>query len=236
MRVFRGIHHPGIAPALRAHDRQFRRRAPRPPGHAGPADAARRAIAACPRCVLTFEPHPRDYFAARLSGKPDMCAHAHRHAARQTRRTGTLRHRPGGGAALRRQAFAAQSPQGLHRRRAGRRAWARATCWWATTSASAPGGPATTRCSTPPARPRLRRGAHEQLRGARPARVELGGARRTRPRRHGRGGRAAGPALQHQRPRGAWRQTRPHARLSHPEPAIRAPAAGGDGHLRGAGP
>ena len=39
------------------------------------------ATAACASCVLTFEPHPRDYFAACM-GKPDI-APAHSHAARQ---------------------------------------------------------------------------------------------------------------------------------------------------------
>ena len=42
----------------------------------------------------------------------------------------------------------------------------------------------------------------------------------------------ARPALQHQRPCAAWRQARPRARFSHLEPALRPPAAGGDGHLR----
>ena len=106
-------------------------------------------------------------------------------------------------------------------------AWARATCWWATTSASAPSAPATTRCSTPPARAGLRRGAHDELRGARPARVELGRARSAGRRRHAAQRRAAGPALQHQRPRGARPQARARTGLSHAEPALRPRKARG---------
>ena len=92
------------------------------------------------------------------------------------------------------------------------------------------------------ARARLRRRAHDELRGARPARLELGGARRARRRRHGRGRRAARPALQRQRPRRPRRPARPR-RSARAAPAAatafapstsasRHPQAGGDGHLR----
>jgi FAD synthase len=40
------------------------------------------ATAACPTCVLTFEPHPRDFFA-RAAGAARARPGAHLHAARQ---------------------------------------------------------------------------------------------------------------------------------------------------------
>ena len=69
MRVFRGFHHPGIAPAcaltIGNFDGVHR-------GHQAMLalltnEARHRGIASC---VLSFEPHPRDYFAQR-SGQPD---------------------------------------------------------------------------------------------------------------------------------------------------------------------
>jgi riboflavin kinase / FMN adenylyltransferase len=69
MQVFRGFHHPGIAPAcaltIGNFDGVHR-------GHQAMlallrSEAQHRGI---PSCVLTFEPHPRDFFA-RLSGKED---------------------------------------------------------------------------------------------------------------------------------------------------------------------
>ena len=39
---------------------------------------AKRATAACLSCVMTFEPHPRDYFAA-VHTKPELAPSAHRH-------------------------------------------------------------------------------------------------------------------------------------------------------------
>ncbi|MDC8787094.1 bifunctional riboflavin kinase/FAD synthetase [Roseateles koreensis] len=70
MQVFRGFHHPGIASAcaltIGNFDGVHR-------GHQAmlallKSEAAHRGL---PSCVMTFEPHPRDYFAARLS-KPEL--------------------------------------------------------------------------------------------------------------------------------------------------------------------
>jgi riboflavin kinase/FMN adenylyltransferase len=70
MRVFRGFHHPGIAPAcaltIGNFDGVHR-------GHQAMLalltnEARHRRL---PSCVLTFEPHPRDFFAAR-AGKPEL--------------------------------------------------------------------------------------------------------------------------------------------------------------------
>lgn len=70
MKIFRGFKHPGLAAACavtignfdgvhRGHQAMLGLLA---------VEAAQRGI---PSCALTFEPHPRDYFAARLR-KPDM--------------------------------------------------------------------------------------------------------------------------------------------------------------------
>jgi riboflavin kinase/FMN adenylyltransferase len=70
MQIFRGFHHPGIAPAcaltIGNFDGVHR-------GHQAMlallnSEARHRGV---PSCVLTFEPHPRDYFA-RLARKPEM--------------------------------------------------------------------------------------------------------------------------------------------------------------------
>jgi riboflavin kinase / FMN adenylyltransferase len=70
MRVFRGTNHPDIAPAcaltIGNFDGVHR-------GHQAMlallrSEALHRAL---PSCVLTFEPHPRDYFAA-CAGKPEL--------------------------------------------------------------------------------------------------------------------------------------------------------------------
>ncbi|PTT83224.1 bifunctional riboflavin kinase/FAD synthetase [Pelomonas sp. HMWF004] len=70
MRVFRGFHHPDIAPAcaltIGNFDGVHR-------GHQAmlallQSEARHRGL---PSCVLTFEPHPRDYFAAK-AGKPEL--------------------------------------------------------------------------------------------------------------------------------------------------------------------
>lgn len=70
MKIFRGFHHPGIAPAcaltIGNFDGVHR-------GHQAMlallhGEARQRGV---PSCVLTFEPHPRDYFAA-VTGKPDL--------------------------------------------------------------------------------------------------------------------------------------------------------------------
>jgi riboflavin kinase/FMN adenylyltransferase len=70
MQVFRGFHHPGIAPAcaltIGNFDGVHR-------GHQAMlallrSEAQHRGL---PCCAITFEPHPRDYFA-RVSGKPEL--------------------------------------------------------------------------------------------------------------------------------------------------------------------
>ena len=70
MQVFRGTHHPGIAPAcaltIGNFDGVHR-------GHQAMlallrSEARHRGL---PSCVVTFEPNPRDYFAA-LAGKPEL--------------------------------------------------------------------------------------------------------------------------------------------------------------------
>ena len=70
MKVFRGFHHPGVAPAcaltIGNFDGVHR-------GHQAMlallrGEAQQRGL---PSCVLTFEPHPRDYFAA-LAKKPEL--------------------------------------------------------------------------------------------------------------------------------------------------------------------
>jgi len=70
MQVFRGLRHPGIAPAcaltIGNFDGVHR-------GHQAMLalltnEARHRGV---PSCVLSFEPHPRDYFA-RLAGKPEI--------------------------------------------------------------------------------------------------------------------------------------------------------------------
>jgi riboflavin kinase / FMN adenylyltransferase len=74
MNIFRGLHHPGIAPACAVTIGNFdgvHR------GHQAMiallrSEAAHRgANGGVPSCVLSFEPHPRDYFAA-LAGKPEL--------------------------------------------------------------------------------------------------------------------------------------------------------------------
>jgi riboflavin kinase/FMN adenylyltransferase len=70
MHVFRGFHHPGIAPAcaltIGNFDGVHR-------GHQAmlallKSEAQHRGL---PSCVMSFEPHPRDFFAAKL-GKPEL--------------------------------------------------------------------------------------------------------------------------------------------------------------------
>ncbi|MBT9495020.1 MAG: bifunctional riboflavin kinase/FAD synthetase [Paucibacter sp.] len=70
MHVFRGFHHPGIAPAcaltIGNFDGVHR-------GHQAmlallKSEAQHRGL---PSCVMSFEPHPRDFFAAKLA-KPDL--------------------------------------------------------------------------------------------------------------------------------------------------------------------
>lgn len=70
MKIFRGLHHPGIAPACavtignfdgvhRGHQAMLALLA---------SEAAHRGVESC---VLTFEPHPRDYFASALQ-RPEL--------------------------------------------------------------------------------------------------------------------------------------------------------------------
>src|SRR6218665_3591360 len=61
---------PGHRWRLCADHRQLRWRAPGPPGHAGPAEQ-RGCAPGGGSCVLTFEPHPRDYFAG-VRHKPEL--------------------------------------------------------------------------------------------------------------------------------------------------------------------
>jgi riboflavin kinase/FMN adenylyltransferase len=70
MKIFRGLRHPGLAPgcALTIGNFDGVHR-----GHQAMlallrSEAAHRGV---PSCVMTFEPHPRDHFAAAL-GKPDL--------------------------------------------------------------------------------------------------------------------------------------------------------------------
>ena len=70
MKIYRGLHHPDIQPgcALTIGNFDGVHR-----GHQAMlallrSEAAHRGV---PSCVMTFEPHPRDYFAAQLN-KPDM--------------------------------------------------------------------------------------------------------------------------------------------------------------------
>ena len=201
------------------------------------SEAAHRGL---PPTVMTLRAEP-----ARLLRRPRRQARggagAHRAAARQARRARALRHRAGGGPALRRRLRGAVA-RGLHRPGAGRRPRRRATCWSATTSASAPGAPATTPCSTPPAPSRgfdVARMMSYEVHGLRVSSSAVRAAL------------AAGDMKQAEallgRPysisghvihgaklgRGARRERRrPRRRLPHPEPALPASAAGGDGHLR----
>ena len=108
MRIFRGIHHPGLAPAcaltIGNFDGVHR-------GHQAMLallnnEAAHRDV---PSCVLTFEPHPRDHFA-RLAGRPEL---APRRIATLRDKLGELQRCGVQQAVVLRfdQRFAAQSPQ-----------------------------------------------------------------------------------------------------------------------------
>lgn len=70
MNVFRGFHHPGVAPACALTIGNFDgvHRGHRAMLALLRSEAQQREV---PSCVLTFEPHPRDYFAG-LYKKPDM--------------------------------------------------------------------------------------------------------------------------------------------------------------------
>jgi riboflavin kinase/FMN adenylyltransferase len=107
MKIFRGINHPGVAPACAVTIGNFdgvHR------GHQAmlgllKAEAAQRGI---PSCAMTFEPHPRDYFAQKL-GKPGG-AGPRGHAARQAQPARGLRRRSGRDPALQ-PGLASQSPE-----------------------------------------------------------------------------------------------------------------------------
>ncbi len=117
MKIFRGLHHPGIAPACavtignfdgvhRGHQAMLALLA---------SEAAHRGVESC---VLTFEPHPRDYFAGALR-RPELAP----------ARIGTLRDKLEELARCGVQQAVvlpfnerlARQPPGLHRRRAGAR-------------------------------------------------------------------------------------------------------------------
>ena len=227
------LHHPGIAPAcaltIGNFDGVHR-------GHQAMLalltnEARHRGL---PSCVLTFEPHPRDFFAAQRR-------QARARAARASRRCATSWPSSSAAASTRwwccasTRASPRQSPQafiddvlvrGLGARyvlvgddfRFGAR---RAGDYAMLDAAGAGRG--------------LRRGAHEQLRGARPARVAARRCAPRSPRATWHTPRPARPALQHQRPcdcTAASSGRRARRRLSHAEPAFPPCAAGGDGHLR----
>ncbi len=190
---------------LRPHDRQLRRCAPRPPGHAGAAALGGPA----PRVAVVRA----DVRAA--SARLFRCgcrqtgtgADTHRHAARQARRAGTLRHRPDRGAALRR-AFRGAAAADLHRRRVVPRA-GREICAGRRRlplRRETFGRLRDARRRRPGAR--LRRRAHEQLRGARRSRIEFRRARGADGRRHGARRRTARAPVQRQRPCRARAQAR----------------------------
>ena len=150
-----------------ADHRQLRRRAPRPPGHAG---AAAQRGAPSRRAQLRADLRAASALFLRPPRRPPRAgAGAHRDAARQAQRTRALRHRPDRGAALR-PALREPVAAGLRRRRAGART-GHALCAGRRRlplRRQACRRLRHARCRRPARR--LRRGAHEQLRGARPAR------------------------------------------------------------------
>ena len=127
--------------------------------------------------------------------------------------------------------------RGLHRPTCWSRASARATCWSATTSASAPGAPATTRCSTPPARSRgfdVARMMSYEVHGLRVSSSAVRAALAAGDMKQaeallGRPYSISGHVLHgaQARPHARRKRRRPRRRLSHPEPALPASAPGG---------
>jgi riboflavin kinase/FMN adenylyltransferase len=105
-------------------------------------EAAHRGV---PSCVLTFEPHPRDYFA-KVHRKPELAPGARRHPARQAHRAAEMRRRPVRDPEVRRPPVQAWRPEAFIADVLVKGLGA-STCWWATTSALAPSARATTRCS-----------------------------------------------------------------------------------------
>ena len=232
MQIFRGFHHPGIAPAcaltIGNFDGVHR-------GHQAMLallnnEARHRGV---PSCVLTFEPHPRDFFAA-LARKPELAPA--RIATLRDKLTELARCGVEQCVVL---AFdsrlSSQVPQAFIDNVLVRGLGAKYVLVGDDFRFGAKRAGDYAMLDAAGAAPGFRRGAHEQLRGARRARLQLRSAGCPRARRHGRRGRAAGPSLQHQRPRGAWPQARPRARLQDPEPALFALEAGRQRHLRGAG-
>jgi hypothetical protein len=168
MKIFRGIPRPQQARSGGADDRQFRRRAPRPPGAAGARLAAARARGLQP-AVMTFEPHPRELFTRR---------------PRADRASANLRDKLAAlsAAGIERvfvqhfnRRFAALT-RGVHRRGAGARP-ACAGCWSATTSASARAAPATSRCCNAHAPTGLRASSRCPRAGRRRARISSSAVR-----------------------------------------------------------
>ena len=192
MQILRGFHHPQIAQACAVTIGNFdgvHR------GHQAMLallinEARHRGV---PSCVLTFEPHPRDFFAA-LHRKPELAparVATLRDKLTELRKCGVdqcvILKFDARLSSLAPEAFIADVlVQGLGAKyvlvgddfRFGAR---RAGDYAMLDSAGSRHG--------------LRRRAHEQLRGARPARVELGGARGPGARRHGRHGGPARPPL-----------------------------------------
>src|SRR6218665_85319 len=161
MKIFRGFHHPGIAGACALTIGNF------DGVHRGhPAilallnnEAAHRGVDSC---VLTFEPHPRDYFAgvrpkpelapARIGPPPPKPTQPKPHPPPHT-----PPRRGGAGGGGRWSCFSPRRWPRNHPRTSSKKCWcavwASAMSWWATTSALAANAPATTPCSTPPDRP-----------------------------------------------------------------------------------
>ncbi len=234
MKVFRGLQHSTLAPAcaltIGNFDGVHR-------GHQAMlallrAEAAQRGV---PSCVLTFEPHPRDYFAA-VTGKQDLAPARIGSLRDKLIDLAALRRRPGGGDAVQRTPGRPGAAE-----RSSTRCWCTgcgpATCWSATTSALVPGASGDyAMLDAAGDRHGLRRGAHEQLRGARTAGVELrrsGEALAARP--DGGRGTPAGPPVPHLRPCGARPQTGPRTGFSDAQPALCALETGRQRHLRRAG-
>ena len=146
MKIYRGFNLPGAGCALTIGNFDGVHR-----GHQAMLallnnEASHRGV---PSCAMTFEPHPRDYFAA-ATGKPELAP----------ARIATLRDK------LHELArcgvdqcvvlpfdarLSSMAPQAFIDEVLVR-AWARGTCWWATISALAPNAQATTPCWTPPGR------------------------------------------------------------------------------------
>ena len=81
MQTFRGFHHPGIAGSLRADGSGLATGTALTIGNFDGVHRGHQAMLALlrseaqhrglPSCVMTFEPHPRDYFAL-VANKPEL--------------------------------------------------------------------------------------------------------------------------------------------------------------------